>query len=82
MLRKMVHDDVDAITAATVYEAANKGDALALEVVRDTAKFLGTGVANLLNVFNPVGAKRDQSNFDYTSSTFEWPEELLARTRG
>jgi glucokinase len=53
MLRKMVDDDVDAITAATVYEAANRGDALALEVVRDTARFLGTGVANLLNVFNP-----------------------------
>src|ERR671914_1278608 len=53
MLRKMVDDDLDAITAATVYEAANRGDALALEVVRDTARFLGTGVANLLNVFNP-----------------------------
>ena len=25
----------------------------ALEVVRDTAKFLGAGVANLLNIFNP-----------------------------
>ncbi|HZO18406.1 MAG TPA: ROK family protein [Gemmatimonadaceae bacterium] len=53
VLRKMVQDDVDAITAATVYDAANRGDALALEVVRDTARFLGTGVANLLNVFNP-----------------------------
>jgi diguanylate cyclase (GGDEF)-like protein/PAS domain S-box-containing protein len=30
---------------------------------------------------NPAGAKRDQSNFDYTSSTFQWPEELLTRTR-
>jgi diguanylate cyclase (GGDEF)-like protein/PAS domain S-box-containing protein len=28
------------------------------------------------------GGKRDQSSFDYTSSTFEWPEQLLARTRG
>ena len=37
----------------TVYEAAKQGDALALEVVRDTANFLGTGVANLLNIFNP-----------------------------
>jgi glucokinase len=49
----MVGDDLDDITAATVYDAANRGDALALEVVRDTARFLGTGVANLLNVFNP-----------------------------
>ncbi len=52
-LHKMVHGQLDQLTAATVYEAANKGDALALEVVRDTAKFLGTGVANLLNVLNP-----------------------------
>ena len=28
------------------------------------------------------GAKRNQSEFDYKSSTFQWPEELLARTRG
>jgi glucokinase len=53
MLHRMVHGNLDRLTAATVYEAANHGDALALEVVRDTAKFLGTGVANLLNVLNP-----------------------------
>ena len=41
------------ITAQTVYEAAQQGDELALEVVNDTAKFLGAGIANLLNVFNP-----------------------------
>ena len=31
------------ITAQTVYEAAKQGDALASEVVRDTARFLGAG---------------------------------------
>ena len=36
-----------------MYEAAHDGDELALEVVRDTARFLGAGVANLLNIFNP-----------------------------
>jgi len=36
-----------------VYRAAGEGDAVALEIVRDTAKFLGTGIANLLNMFNP-----------------------------
>ncbi len=30
-----------------------RGDALAREVVRETARFLGTGIANLLNIFNP-----------------------------
>jgi glucokinase len=52
-LRTMVRGDLAQLTAATVYEAANKGDALALEIVRDTARFLGTGVANILNMLNP-----------------------------
>ena len=49
----MVEGDLSRITAQTVYQAAQEGDALALEVVRDTAKYLGVGVANLVNVFNP-----------------------------
>ncbi len=53
VLHRMVDDKLERLTAATVYDAANHGDALALEVVRDTAKFLGTGVANLLNLLNP-----------------------------
>jgi glucokinase len=52
-LSAMVNGDLGRITAQTVYEAAQAGDDLALEVVNDTARFLGTGVANLLNVFNP-----------------------------
>jgi glucokinase len=52
-LRKMVDGRLEDLTAATIYEAANAGDALALEVVRDTARFLGTGIGNLLNILNP-----------------------------
>ena len=48
-----VGGDLRQITAQTVYQAAHDGDDLALEVVNDTAKFLGAGLANLLNVFNP-----------------------------
>ena len=49
----MVEGDARKITAATVYEAAKRGDITAREVVRETARFLGAGVANLLNIFNP-----------------------------
>lgn len=52
-LPRMVDGDLTRLTAATVYEAAKSGDALARELVRDTATFLGAGIANLLNVFNP-----------------------------
>ncbi|MFO0093980.1 MAG: ROK family protein, partial [Gemmatimonadaceae bacterium] len=53
MLPGMVDGDLTRITAALVYKAASQGDAIAVELVRDTAKFLGTGIANLLNIFNP-----------------------------
>ena len=52
-LRALVGGDLGKITAQTVYQAAADGDELALEVVNDTAKFLGVGIGNLLNVFNP-----------------------------
>ncbi len=44
---------LDRITAQTVYQAAHDGDPLANDVVRDTAKFLGVGLANLVNTLNP-----------------------------
>jgi len=46
VLPSMVGGDLERISAATVYEAAHKGDVVAREVVRDTAKFLGVGLAN------------------------------------
>ncbi|HSJ75612.1 MAG TPA: ROK family protein [Gemmatimonadales bacterium] len=52
-LADYVGGDLKQVTAQTVYQAAHDGDQLALEVVNDTAKFLGVGIANLLNVFNP-----------------------------
>jgi len=52
-LASYVGGDLARVTAQTVYQAATDGDEFALEVVKDTAKFLGTGVANLLNIFNP-----------------------------
>ncbi|MBI4541426.1 MAG: ROK family protein [Gemmatimonadetes bacterium] len=52
-LASYVGGDVSRITAQTVYEAAHDADAYALEVVRETAKFLGAGVANLINILNP-----------------------------
>ncbi len=52
-LPEYVGGDLGRITAQTVYQAAKEDDVLALEVVNDTAKFLGVGLANLVNVYNP-----------------------------
>lgn len=52
-LTDLVGGDLAAVTAQTVYQAAAAGDPLAEEVVKDTARYLGVGVANLLNLLNP-----------------------------
>ena len=53
ILLKLAGGVLENITAQTVYDAAEKGDLVAREVVRETSRFLGTGIANLLNIFNP-----------------------------
>lgn len=53
LLLQLVDGDLARITAATVYEAVVLGDAWANEVMAETAKILGAGVANLINILNP-----------------------------
>jgi glucokinase len=53
LLIRMVGGRLDELTAQHVYDASKQGDEVAREVVRETARFLGTGIANLLNIFNP-----------------------------
>jgi len=52
LLPSMVGGKLDSITAETVYKAAQQGDAVASEIVRDTARYLGAGIANLLTILN------------------------------
>ncbi len=53
VLPEMVDGDLSRVTAETVYEAIVAGDVYAKDVMRETAKLLGTGVANLINILNP-----------------------------
>jgi glucokinase len=52
-LTDMVGGRLDDITAATVYEGVVAGDEYATEVMKDTAKFLGAGIASIINILNP-----------------------------
>lgn len=52
-LRQMAAGDPDALGAHDVVEAARRGDVLAAEIFDRAATYLGVGVANLLNLFNP-----------------------------
>ena len=45
--------DLENITSHLVYQAALKGDELAVQIMHETATFLGVGIANLINLLNP-----------------------------
>ena len=53
VLTELVGGQLDRITAATVYEACVLNDPYANEVMAETAKILGAGLANIINVLNP-----------------------------
>lgn len=53
VLVELVDGDLDRITAATVYEGVVLEDRWANEVMAETAKILGVGLANIINILNP-----------------------------
>lgn len=53
VLVDLVDGDLDRLTAATIYDALIQGDEYAQEVMTETARYLGAGVANIVNLFNP-----------------------------
>jgi len=52
-VQETVKDDLSAITAQHVLDAARKGDGVSISVVRDTAKYLGMASANLVVLADP-----------------------------
>ncbi len=49
----MVGGEIGSITAEEVATAARNGDSLALDVLSRAACYLGVGMVNLVNIFNP-----------------------------
>jgi predicted NBD/HSP70 family sugar kinase len=49
----LVAGNLDAITMDVVVDAADQGDPLALDTLSGIARSLGTGIVNLIHIFNP-----------------------------
>ena len=52
-LLALADERIEAIKSEHVLAAARTGDALALELVQETAYYMGWGIANLVNILNP-----------------------------
>jgi glucokinase len=45
--------DIEKVTAQVIHSAAQQGDRLAKELIARTGYYVGVGLANLINIFNP-----------------------------
>ncbi|SHJ33244.1 glucokinase [Geosporobacter subterraneus DSM 17957] len=52
-LLDMVEGNIENITAKAIFDCAQKGDRLAIEVVDRTIKYLAIGIANIHNMLDP-----------------------------
>jgi N-acetylglucosamine repressor len=53
LLPSFTNGNINAITAKDVVLAAELGDKFSSELIKDAGKYLGIGIANALNFFNP-----------------------------
>lgn len=49
----LVNGDLSRVIPTIIYEAAECGDELAIRMLGQAARYLGIGIANLVNIFNP-----------------------------
>lgn len=52
-LREIAEGNLYKISSEMVYQVAKDGDPLARDIMREMGRYLGIGMANLINIFNP-----------------------------
>ena len=53
VMNEMVAGDLSQVTPQLIFEAAEKGDALAIEIWDEVGTYLGVGVGSCINIFAP-----------------------------
>lgn len=53
LILELAGDDIEAITGPMVTDAAQKNDPLALDIFNEVGFWLGIGINNVINIFNP-----------------------------
>lgn len=53
LVTDIVKSDLSIVAPEDIYQAADAGDALSIKMLGQVAGYLGIGIANLVNIFNP-----------------------------
>jgi predicted NBD/HSP70 family sugar kinase len=58
---EMARGDLSRITGWMVFDAASRGDKISINIVAEVARYLGLGIANMVNLFSPAVVVVDSS---------------------
>ena len=53
LVYNLVHGELTDVTPDVIYQAADAGDEVVIRMLGQVARYLGIGIANLVNIFNP-----------------------------
>ncbi|MRX71485.1 ROK family protein [Bacillus lacus] len=53
IISSLVNGNLEKVSGKVIHQAALAGDALAMEVLENSGRYLGASIANLINVLNP-----------------------------
>lgn len=53
LVSQFVNGELSQVTPGDIYRAADAGDSLSIRMLGRVARYLGIGIANLINIFNP-----------------------------
>ena len=53
VMNDIIGGDIDKVDGKTAFDAAKQGDEAAIEVVKKYTEYVGVGIANLINIFQP-----------------------------
>ncbi len=76
VITRLIDGKLEKITDEVVCQAAKKGDELGLKLLKNAGEYLGVGIANVVNIFNPeiilVGGRMIQTS----KIIFEWAKRV------
>jgi len=50
---KMCQEDIETVNGKTVFDAMYMGDKVAIEIIKEYCYYLGVGITNIINIFQP-----------------------------
>ena len=74
-------NDINKLTIRDICDAAKNGDELSITIIKESARYIGIGITNLINILNPTAIVVVGEIFENTTYAIETLNEIV-KNRG